>query len=57
MSESLRKLQLAPAWTLLMDESTDSADRAQAIVYVRYADIAKECSVTKFLTILQVEGS
>ena len=40
-----------------MDESTDSADHAQAILYVRYPDIEKEQVDTKFLTILRVQGS
>lgn len=56
-SETLSGLQGAPAWSLLIDESTDSADHAQAILYVRYPDATKECVVTKFLTILRVEGS
>ena len=56
-SETLSSLQGAPAWSLLMDESTDSADHAQAVLYVRYPDAAKKCVVTKFLTILRVEGS
>ena len=56
-SETLSGLHEAPAWSLLMDESMDSADHAQAVLYVRYPDITNECVVTKFLTILRVEGS
>ena len=40
-----------------MDKSTDSADHAQAVLYVRYPDVTNECVVTKFLTILRVQGS
>ena len=29
----------------------------QLIMYVRYPDLVKECIVTKFLTILRIEGS
>lgn len=56
-SETLSGLHEAPAWSLLMDESMDSADHAQVVLYVRYPDITNECVVTKFLTILRVEGS
>ena len=55
--ETLSGLQGAQAWGLLMDESTDSADHAQAILYVRYPDVNNEAIITKFLTILRVEGS
>ena len=34
-SETLSKLKSAPAWGLLIDESTDTADHAQAVLYVR----------------------
>ena len=40
-----------------MDESTDSADHAQAIFYVWYPDVTNECVITKFFTILHVQGS
>ena len=39
--ETISGLQGAQAWGLLMDESTDSADHAQAILYVRYPDVTK----------------
>ena len=55
--ETISGLQGAQPWGLLMDESTDSADHAQAILYVRYPDVTKEAIVTKFLIILRVEGS
>ena len=56
-SETLSKLKSAPAWGLLIDESTDTADHAQAVLYVCLADIDHQRIVTKFLTILQIEGS
>ena len=40
-----------------MDESSDTADHAQAILYVRFANL-ESCHISKkFLTILGVEGS
>ena len=40
-----------------MYESTDSADHAQAVLYVRYPDVTNGCVVTKLLKILRVQGS
>ena len=40
-----------------MDESTDKADHTQAILYVRFANMESCHILTKFLTILRVEGS
>ena len=42
------------SWGIEMDESTDKADHGQAILYIRF----ESCHIlTKFLTILRVEGS
>ena len=50
-------VQMSPGWAIQMDESTDKGDHAQAILYVRFVDF-ESCSIlTKFLTILRVEGN
>ena len=40
-----------------MDESTDKANHAQAIIYARFVDVESCCISTKFLAILRIEGS
>ena len=50
-------IRMSPCWGIQIDENTDKADHAQAIIYVRFANM-ESCSIsTNFLTILRVEGS
>ena len=50
-------IRMSPCWGIQMDESTDKADHAQAIIYIRFANMESCCISTNFLTILRVEGS
>ena len=55
--ENKNYIRASPCWGIQMDESTDKADHAQAILYVRFANMESCQILTKFLTILRVEGS
>lgn len=46
----------SPFWSLMVDESIDSATQEQMVMYVRYVDVMKKCISTKFLHLEQIRG-
>lgn len=56
-TEVYKGVRESPCWGIQIDESTDKAEHAQMIVYVRFANMPSCCISTKYLTILRVEGN
>ena len=46
----------SPFWTLIADESTDTATQEQLGLYVRYVDLQKEKTVEEFLEMKRIIG-
>ena len=46
----------SPFWSLIIDESTDSATQEQLALYLRFVDIKQKCISTKFLQLEEIKG-
>jgi len=55
-SELKKGIEESPFWSLMIDESTDSATQEQMAMYVRFIDPMKRCITTKFLQLEQIKG-
>ena len=55
-SELKKGIERSPFWSLIVDESTDSATQEQMALYVRFIDTMNKCISTKFLQLEQIRG-
>ena len=54
--EITKKIMESPFWSIMADDSTDSAVQEQCGVYARFIDIEKEIVCTKFLSLERIVG-
>ena len=57
LKPELRQLvERSPFWSLMIDESSDTATQEQMAMYVRYIDVEGGCIATQFLQLEQIRG-